>query len=165
MIASTLLRKFGLRVSVIAALGLAAFAGSASADVTITPIAPPPQTTVSPDVSCTGVPGVTTNTATLVGQLVNTGGTVHFIGTVTQDYRSDWADGTYLISDTPTHIDFSTNLRGQAEMTEAQHDIGTLYSADGQVLGHQVVVGGFHITFANGSFVTFDSWFHFKCAI
>jgi hypothetical protein len=41
-------------------------------------------------------------------------------------------------------------VNGQAEMTEAQHNIGTLYSADGQVLGHQQVVGGFHITFAAG---------------
>src|SRR5262249_14758618 len=124
MTASTLLRKLGLGVALIAALGLALFANSAAADVTIIQINPPPQTTVSPDVSCTGVPGITTNTATLVGQLIISGNTLHFIGTVTQDYRSNWNDGTYLISDTPTHIELNKNLvNGQAEMTEAQHDI------------------------------------------
>jgi hypothetical protein len=93
------------------------------------------------------------------------GDTLHFIGTVTQDYRSNWDDGTYLISRTPTHIELNKNLvNGQAEMTEAQHDIATLYSADGQVLGHVQTVGGFHITFAaGGTFATFDNWFHQVC--
>jgi hypothetical protein len=165
VIASTLLRKFGFCCALSAVLALALFAGSAAADVTIIQINPPPQTTVMPDTSCTGVPGTTTNTATLVGQLIISGDTLHFIGTLTQDYRSNWDDGTYLVSDTPTHIELNKNLvNGQAEKTEAQHDIATLYSADGQVLGHVQTVGGFHVTFAaGGTFVTFDSWHHQVC--
>ncbi len=165
MTPSTLLRKFGICVSLLAVLGFAIFAAGASADaIRWTESGQnPPQ--VFADTSCTGVPGVTTDSTSWYFRKIYTGGgTFHMEGTVTQNYQSDWADGTYLISDTPSHIEFNTDNSGQAEITEAQHDIGTLYSADGQVIGLQKVVGGFHVTVANGNVATVDAWFHIMCA-
>src|SRR5689334_20909853 len=72
------------------------------------------------DVSlCTGLTGFITHTSTEVGAVFDTGRTFHIVGTLTQDYRIDWSDGTYLISHSPTHFEFNTNSQ-EFVYTEAQ---------------------------------------------
>jgi hypothetical protein len=140
--------------AVLAALGLVSFAGTASARAThgefyfqetIGPV---------PDVSlCTGLTGINTNTVTDAGSYVDTGKTSHVVGTTTQDYRTDWSDGTYSINHSPAHWEFNTNSTGQVVYTWAQQDRGTVYNADGQVIGQFSVFTLNHVTWrdANGN--------------
>jgi len=122
------------------------------------------ETQTFPDTSvCTGLNGTTTNTTTTIGHFVNTGNTFHVESTITQDYRSDWSDGTYLISQSPTHFSFNTNSAGDTVQTEAQQDRGTLYAADGQVLGYQTVFTLTHLTVHDGSVVSSVSQFRVRC--
>jgi hypothetical protein len=99
------------------------------------------------DVSlCTGLTGTVTNTVTEAGRYVDTGGTFHVSGTTTQDYRTVWSDGSYLINHSPAHWEFNTNSTGQVVYTWAQQDRGTLYNIDGQVIGQVDVFTLTHIT-------------------
>ena len=112
------------------------------------------ETITATDVSlCTGLTGTVTNTVTDAGRYVDTGRTFHVSGTTTQDYRTDWSDGSYLINHSPTHWAFNTNATGQVVYTAAQQDRGTLYSADGQVIGQLNVFTLTHVTWrdANGN--------------
>jgi hypothetical protein len=94
---------------------------------------------ITDEVSCTGqLGGSGSNTATTVGQFVDTGQTFHVHGTTTQDYRIDWPDGTYVISHSPSHFELNTNSR-EFVPTEAQQDRGTLYGPDGQTIGRVTV--------------------------
>ena len=87
-------------------------------------------------VDCTGLSGTATNTVTDAGRFVaNADGTFHVSGTTTQDYRTVWSDGSYEIHHSPSHFEFNTNATGEVVSTEAQQDRGTLYAADGQVIG------------------------------
>jgi hypothetical protein len=154
MVAATRLRKLGIGGSLIAALGLAAFAGKASAQATPVTFSPPPVTTVAPDVSlCTGLSGINTSTVTEFFRFVdNADGTVHLELTVTVDYRTVWSDGTYLVSHSVSHNELQAQSVGvNQEFTFTQQDRGTLYSADGQVIGHQTVFTQGHFTLANGT--------------
>jgi hypothetical protein len=152
----TTIAFFGATLS---AMALAAVASAAATTGTFYE----QQTTTSPDQSiCTGLSGTTTNTATVVGHYVNTGGTFHFEGTLTQDYRSDWSDGTYTISNTPDHMSFNTN-GGDSVHTESQMDQGTLYAADGSVIGTVTVKTLTHITLHGGSVVSMVSDFRVTC--
>jgi len=129
----------------LAVLMLLLFAATASAAATVGTFYQQ-ETIIGPDVSlCTGLTGTVTNTATDAGRFVDTGGTFHVSGTTTQDYRTDWSDGSYLISHSPSHFEFNTNS-GEFVSTEAQQDRGTLYSADGQVIGQQTVFTLTHLT-------------------
>jgi hypothetical protein len=104
------------------------------------------ETITAPDVSlCTGLSGTVTNTVTDAVRIVDTGGTFHVFVTTTQDYRTVWSDGSYLVSHSPSHFEFNANSTGQV-FTEAQQDRGTLYSADGQVIGQQTVFTLTHVT-------------------
>jgi hypothetical protein len=147
MIASTLLHRFCVCASFVAALGLAVFAGSASAAAT-TGTYDFQETGTQPDVwECTGLSGTTTTTVTVDGRYTDIGnGAQHVSETDTFDRRSDWSDGTYLISHSTVHAEFDTNGFGDAEFTLAQQDRGTDYSADGQVLGHRTVFTLVHFT-------------------
>jgi hypothetical protein len=142
-IASTTARRIRLCLP-LAVLGLLIFAATASAQATVGTFYQQ-ETVTGTDVSCTGLTGTVTNTVTDAGRFVDTGGTFHVSGTTTQDYRTDWSDGTYLISHSPTHFEFNTNS-GEFVLTEAQQDRGTLYSADGQVIGQQTVFTLTHTT-------------------
>ncbi len=149
MIASTLLRRLVVCASLIAALGVAVFAGTAAAGAATTGTYDfqesfPP----FPDVNlCTGVTGINTGTITVDGRYTDIGnGAQHVTEVDTLDYRVDYPDGTYLISHSSNHAEFNTNGFGDAEFTTAQQDRGTLYSAGGQVLGYQTVFGLLHFT-------------------
>jgi hypothetical protein len=135
-----------LRVCVpLAVLGLLVFAGTASGQATIGTFYSQ-ETITFPDVSiCTGLTGTVTNTVTDAGRFVDAGGTFHVSGTTTQDYRAVWSDGSYLISHSPSHFEFNTNS-SQFVFTEAQQDRGTLYTADGQVIGKVTVFTLTHTT-------------------
>jgi len=137
----------------VAALGFASFAGAASARATHGEFYFQ-ETVGGPDVSlCTGLTGIATNTVTDAGSYVDTGKTSHVVGTTTQDYRTDWSDGSYSINHSPAHWEFNTNSTGQVVYTWAQQDRGTLYSADGQVIGKFSVFTLNHVTWrdANGN--------------
>lgn len=128
-------------------LGLLAFAGTASAQATVGTFYNQ-ETITFPDVSlCSGLSGTVTNTVTEAGRFVaNADGTFHVSGTSTQDYRVVWSDGSYEIHHSPSHFEFNTNATGEVVFTEAQQDRGTLYSADGQVIGQLDVFTLTHIT-------------------
>jgi hypothetical protein len=122
------------------------------------------ETIVFPDSSlCTGLDGTTTNTITEVGHMVDTGTTTHVVGTTMQDYRSDWSDGTYLISHSPSHFAFDADSTGTTVFTEAQQDRGTLYAADGHVLGYQNVFTLTHLTWRDGKVGSGVSNFRVSC--
>jgi hypothetical protein len=148
MIASTLLRRFFVCASFVAALGLAVFVGAASAAATTGTYDFQESGAPFPDVNlCTGVTGINTGTITVDGRYTDIGnGSQHVTEVDTLDYRVDYSDSTYLISHSTAHAEFDTNAVGDAEFTVAQQDRGTLYSADGQVLGYQTVFTLVHVT-------------------
>jgi hypothetical protein len=165
MAAQTLLRRFALCVSLIATLALAAYTGSAAAQAvpgtfTSTETLPP---STGGDL-CTGLSGTTTNTITNQFHFIDMpDGTFHVILTNTQNYRSDWSDGTYLISQAITHLDFQTSPTGEAVRSFTEQDRGTLYSPDGQAIGYQTVFTQGHITWNNGTITTSPSQFRVNC--
>jgi hypothetical protein len=128
-----------LAAATIAGLTLA-LAGTASARATVGEFYFQ-ETITAPDVSlCTGLTGTVTNTVTEAGRFVaNADGTFHFSGTSTQDYRVVWSDGSYEIHHSPSHFEFNASGTGEVVFTEAQQDPGTLYAADGQVIGKVTV--------------------------
>ena len=142
-----------LAAAAIAGLTLA-LAGTASARATVGTFYNQ-ETITAPDVSlCTGLSGTVTNTVTDAGRFVaNADGTFHVSGTTTQDYRTVWSDGSYSINHSPAHWEFNTNSTGQVVYTWAQQDRGTLYNADGQVIGQFSVFTLNHVTWrdANGN--------------
>lgn len=138
-------RRFRFSVP-LAALGLLMLAGTASAQATVGDFSFQQTMQITDEVSCTGqLGGSGSNTATTVGQFVDTGQTFHVHGTTTQDYRIDWPDGTYLISHSPSHFEFNTNSL-EFVSTEAQQDRGTLYGPDGQAIGTVAVFTLTHTT-------------------
>ena len=138
MTASRLARRLRFCVP-LAVLGLLIFAATASARATGGTYYQQETITFTDVNLCTGLTGTGTNTVTDSGRFVDTGGTFHVSGTTTQDYRVDWSDGSYLISHSPSHFEFNTNATGEVVFTEAQQDPGTLYAADGQVIGKVTV--------------------------
>jgi hypothetical protein len=128
-----------LAAATIAGLTLG-LAGTASAQATVGEFYSQ-ETITATDVSlCTGLTGTVTNTVTVAGRFVaNADGTFHVSGTTMQDYRTVWSDGSYEIHHSPAHWEFNTNATGEVVFTEAQQDPGTLYAADGQVIGKVTV--------------------------
>ena len=139
---STRLRRFGICVSLIATLGLATCGGGAEAQAVPSTYNPPPTTETVPDTDlCTGLSGITTGTTTENWRFVDgADGTTHVHLTLTLDYRSDWSNGTYLISHSISHNEFQASPdQTVREFSFTQQDRGTLYSADGQVIGYRNV--------------------------
>ena len=168
MIASPLLRRFVVCASLVAAFGLAVFAGGASAAATTGTYDFQESFPPSPDVNlCTGVTGINTATITVDGRYTDIGnGAQHVTEVDTLDYRVEYSDGTYLISHSTAHAEFDTNGFGDAEFTVAQQDRGTLYSADGQVLGYQTVFTQVHFTWHDDfqTVISNPSKFRVTCA-
>jgi hypothetical protein len=141
-----------LRFSVpLFALGLLLFAGAALAQVTRGNFTFQETVPLNDASVCTGLIGFGTNTATTVGQFVDTGHTFHVHGTTIQVYRIDWPDGTYLLSRSPSHFEFNTNSVGQFVSTEVQQDPGTLYNSAGMVIGHVTVFSLSHMTWRDSN--------------
>jgi hypothetical protein len=123
-------------VVLVAALAALVFAGLSYGQATVgTFYQQDTFTGIEPEFVCQPSPiGVVTNTVTDSGHYVITDQGVHISGTSIQDYRIDFADGTYLISVSPSHFERTTTSSVEV-ITEAQQDRGTLYSANGQVIG------------------------------
>jgi hypothetical protein len=130
----------------LATFGLATLAGTARAQATHGNFTFQNTVTFTDVSSCTGLTGAGTNSATTVGQFLDTGQTFHVHGTTVQVYRIDWSDGSYLLSRSPSHFEFNMNSLGQFVSTEVQQDPGILYSHDGQVIGRVTVFTLSHIT-------------------
>src|SRR5215210_2061664 len=108
-------------------------------------------TSPEPEFICQPAPfGVTTTTITESFHFAIRDHGVNFTGRVIQDYRTDFFDGSYLTSVSPTHFEFNGTSHG-AVYTEVQQDRGTLYSADGQVIGIVSVFGVFHTTWVDSN--------------
>jgi hypothetical protein len=137
---SSVLRRACAFGVLIAALSTLVFTGTASAQATVGTFYNQ-ETITATDVSlCTGLSGTVTNTVTEAGRFVaNADGTFHFSGTSTQDYRVVWSDGSYEIHHSTSHFEFNASGTGEVVFTEAQQDPGTLYAADGQVIGKVTV--------------------------
>ena len=131
---------------VLVPLGLVTFTATALAQATRGDFTFQNTVTFTDVSSCTGLTGTGVNTATTVGQFVDTGQTFHVQGTTVQVYRVDWSDGSYLLSRSPSHFEFNTNSLGQFVSTEVQQDPGILYSPDGQVIGRVSVFTLSHMT-------------------
>ena len=119
----------------VATLGLAGLAGTASAQATVRTFYSQETFTFVDTSICNGMTGTGTNTVTDSGRFVDNGQTIAFHGLEAQTYRVDYPDGSYVISTTPTHFEGVSTMRGQFEFTAAQQDRGTLYAADGTVIG------------------------------
>jgi hypothetical protein len=105
------------------------------------------------DFVCQPAPiGIVTGTETVLGEFIPTSQGFHFHLTSTQDYRIYFADGSYLVSSSPTHQSFNSTGRGEVN-TEVQQDRGSLYSASGQLIGIVSVFSVSHTTWidANGN--------------
>src|SRR6266404_5717380 len=100
MSASPLLRRLVVCASLVASLGLAVFAGGASAAATTGTYDFQESGPPFPDVNlCTGVIGINTGTITIDGRYTNIGnGAQHVTEVDTLDYRVDYSNGSYLIS-------------------------------------------------------------------
>jgi hypothetical protein len=156
-------------------LGLLVFATSAFARAT--PIKFPisnPINGVEADFVCQPAPtGIVTGTDTVLFTLVPTPQGFHYSATSTQDYRIDFADGSYLISSSPTHFEGNQTRNSPSVYTEVQQDRGTLYTQDGQVIGIVSVSSVTHYTWRDsngngfpdpGEFITADvSTFRVSC--
>jgi hypothetical protein len=150
-------RRLLLCLLVVTTLATAAFTATASAAATPVPFSTPPETNVYPadPQPCTGVPGTLTVTDSMQGlEVFNADGTFHVSATVTQDIREDWIDGTYLIAEIVGPASFNVNPTGNQTFSGAAKQVGTLYSATGQILGPFDTVGEFHYTYVDGNFVS-----------
>ena len=56
-----------------------------------------------------------------------------------------------MINHSPAHWEFNTNSSGQVVYTWAQQDRGTLYGADGQVIGQLDVFTLNHVTWSDAN--------------
>ena len=137
----------------LAILGLLLFAASSFAQAT--PVKFPisnPINGVEAEFVCQPAPtGIVTGTDTVLFTIIPTPQGFHFIGTSTQDYRIDFEDGRYLISSSPTHFESNQTRNSPSVYTEVQQDRGTLYSADGQVIGIVSVSSLTHTTWRDSN--------------
>ena len=146
---------------VVATLATTAFATTASAAATPVKFSTAPETHVyvPPNTDpqpCNGLPATTlTVTDSMQGhEVFNADGTLHVSATVTQDIREDWIDGTYLIAQIVGPASFNVNPTGNQTYSQTGRQLGTLYSATGQILGAFDTVGEVHYTFVDGNFVS-----------
>ena len=139
-----------LLAATLASLAALCCASVASAQATIGPISWQ-DTLAGTEVGIVGcypdLSGTLTGTDTGTGKFVLTKTGVHFEGVETQTYRIDFANGWYLLSSSPTHFSANFNVSsGQSENTFAQQDRGTLYDANGQMIGSIDVRNVAHLT-------------------
>jgi hypothetical protein len=82
--------------------------------------------------------GVTNATETISGQVVETDNGVSIHGGGMFDYRTDFADGSYLTGAAQEHFTVQ-NHHGQAVMTDVIQEPRTVYSADGAPIGRVLI--------------------------
>jgi hypothetical protein len=77
----------------------------------------------------------------------------------------DFSDGTYLVSSSPSHFEGGGNTQGQFEFTDAQQDRGTLYAANGDVIGIVSVFTQTHQTWRDTNGTRVDGSFSFPITV
>jgi hypothetical protein len=137
----------------------AAFASATVEQVSIT-------FTVDPfpvDDTCAGlgVVGILTGTETLTGQVVETDTGFHFEGADTFVYRVDFSDGSYLLASQRQNLSFNEHpLAGHVTFGSTLLEMGTLYDANGTVIGHEMFNARNRTTIVDGTAVVeFDTGF------
>jgi hypothetical protein len=119
---------------------------------------------MGPDVvwdECAGMDGVLTGTGTIRIRLVQTDSTD--TGRATElvrfalSYRIDFPDGSYLLSSAKEQKAVLYDDTDGGGFSGTVQDVGTLYSADGQVIGREMFHGNYHGVAEDGAaMVTFD---------
>lgn len=116
-----------------------------------TPVGPFP---VGDTCAGAGVPVILTGTDTIAGQTVETDAGFHFEGTDTFVYRMDFPNGSYEIGSQSEPITFNANpLHGVVTITGALLAKGTIYDANGNVIGYERFNNIFHTTIVDGTAV------------
>jgi hypothetical protein len=140
---------------VLVAVGIFALPASSFGAATVTPVlitTPIAPFTVGPDETCGGVVGTLSGTDTLAGQSVETDTGSHFTGTDTFVFRIDYVNGTYALHTQTEQFTFNGNpLQGVVILKGALLDMGTLYDANGSVIGYERFNNIYHLTIVNGT--------------
>ena len=159
MVNSSLARRLGPPLAVLALLLPAATAQSASETGTFS-FTESISDTLDLSATCLATTGTLTGTDTVNGRFTENGPPAfgfHFHGSGTVEYRVDLADGRYVLGTSIEHFDGNAIDTEHVEETEdhavvgqyidshVSRDTGTLYGADGQVLGTVVVHDNGHL--------------------
>jgi hypothetical protein len=146
-----------LVAAMLVALGLFALPTSAFAQATIEQVSIPYTEGPYPvDDTCLGfgVVGILTGGGTITGQVVETDTGFHFSGTDTFEYRIDFPDGSYVLGTLRSPLYFNENpLTGHVTFGGIIVDKGTIYDANGTVIGHGIFHGRRHTTIVDGTVV------------
>ena len=142
--------------------GLAGRAAYAAADIeelhVSFPIEPEP---VDDTCAGAGVVGILSGTITIDGMFVTTSTGRHFRGNESTDYRVDFPDGSYLVAAQSSPRVF-TGAQDDRVVTfgSTLHERGTLYDANGNVLGYEQFHARNRTTIVDGRVVAdFDRGF------
>jgi hypothetical protein len=149
-------RVFGI-VAMLGITGVMALPSLAAGQATIerfsftTPI---PPTAVDDTCAGAGVVGILTGTDTIDGQFVTTARNGHFKGTETLVYRVDFADGSYLVASQREPLTFSGDpSQDNVTIGGTLLEMGTLYDAQGNVIGHEMFHAHFRTTIVGGTVI------------
>ena len=151
-------RPRALRVALIAVLLIAgvfalppnSFGQATVEDISITsPVGPD-----AVDDTCfgPGVVGILTGTDTLSGRTVETETGFHFAGSLTLVYRIDLPDGSYILGSQTERLTFS-GTDGHEVFGGTLLDKGTLYDANGVVIGDTMFNARFRWNILDGTIV------------
>ncbi len=99
-----------------------------------------------------GVVGILTGTETLTGRTVETDTGFHFAGSLTLAYRVDFPDGSYLVASQREPLTFNAT-DADATFGGTLLEKGTLYDANGTVIGHEMFNAHFRWTVVDGTAV------------
>jgi hypothetical protein len=139
------------------AVGMFALPASSLGATTITPILI--TTTITPftvgaDETCGGIEGVLSGTDTIAGQSVDTATGSHFTGSETITYRIDYVNGSYQVGSQTEQFTFNGNpLNGVVILKGALLEKGTVYDANGSVIGYERFNNIYHLTIVDGTAV------------
>lgn len=142
-------------IVVLATVGLLALPATSFAQATVdeisvtSPVGPDP---VDDTCAGPGVVGILTGTETLTGRTVETDTGFHFAGSLTLAYRVDFPDGSYLVASQREPLTFN-GTDGHATFGGSLLEKGTLYDANGTVIGHERVNARFRTTIVDGTAV------------
>jgi len=134
------------------ALPASSFGAATRTPVLITTTVAPFQ--VAADETCGGVDGILTGTDTIAGQVVETDKGSHFAGSDTFVYRIDYVDGSYQLGAQTERLTFNGNpLHGVVILKGALLEKGTIYDANGNVIGYERFNNIYHLTVVDGTAV------------
>jgi hypothetical protein len=149
-------RLRALRVALIAALvtvGVLALPASSFGQATVEDVlitSPVEPFVVNDTCAGPGVLGILTGTDTLAGRTVETDTGFHFAGSLTLVYRIELADGSYVVGSQTERLTFA-GTDTHTTFGGALLDKGTLYDADGTVIGYGMFNARFRTTIVDGT--------------